>query len=197
MGNEPLTLTQPELEPCDPERWTAILVDRPVAVLIATRPYVGVLIAKDAEQVSESQTILRGVRWVRLPTGLRRAAARWASRWLNVRLPAEWLFETVSLEQRPREDTPSGVVHVASLSPQRRGAKLLPHPSPEAYPVYALTHRQYHVFAAASGRILDARVRDVFRTDLQSRRPRRYGRRVRLPFVGRRRTPFAGQVFAG
>src|SRR5690242_8525910 len=118
MTTTPQTLARPELEPCDIERWTAILVDRPAVALISTRRDIGILLAKDVEEVHPPRTLLRGVRWVRLPVGWRGAALRILSRWNAARLPAEFLFEAVSLEDRPRDDMPDGVAYVANISPE-------------------------------------------------------------------------------
>lgn len=197
MPVEPQTLTKPELEPCDVEAWNALLVDRPAVALISTRPYLGVLLAKDLEEVHPPRTLLRGVRWVRVPTGWRAAAMRVLARWRPVRLPGEWLFESVALEDRARDDMPLGVAYVANVLPDHPRGLLLPDPSARRYPLKFLTHRQYHSLASAKGRILLARLIEMFRDDLCERHRRRSLLSTIFRAGPARQAVSVGPVFAG
>jgi hypothetical protein len=191
----PQTLARPELEPCDIERWTAILVDRPAVALINTRRDLGILLAKDVAEVHPPRTLLCGVRWVRLPIGWRGAALRVLSKWNAARLPAEFLFEAVSLEDRPRDDMRDGLAYVANISPDCLPGMLLPHPSPHRYPVKFLTHRQYNALSCATGRDLTARIRETFADEFRAERRRSIGSMI--PLLNRPPQLKIGPVFAG
>jgi hypothetical protein len=197
MTTHAQTLTHPVLEPCDVEAWTAILVDRPAVVLLGSRPHLSILLAKDVEELHPPRTLLRGVRWVRVPTGWRGAALRMCARWLPVRLPAEWLFDAAALEDRPRDDMPRGVAHVANLTPDHPRGLLLPDTGEQHFPLKFLTHRQYHALASAKGRILHARVTETFKDELRERRRRARSLASFVPSFGRRRRARLGPVFAG
>ena len=197
MTNAIQTLARPELEPCSLERWTAILVDRPGVALISTRRHIGILLAKDVEEIHPPRTLLRGVRWVRLPIGWRGAALRLLSRWNAARLPAEFLFEAVALEDRARDDMPDGRAYVANIAPEHDAGLYLPDPSPRRYPLKFLTHRQYHSLASASGRILLARIRETFAEELRAERRRRQSISSMIPLIRRAPQLKLGPVFAG
>ena len=197
MTTYPQTLTQPVLEPCDVEAWMAIQVDRPAVVLLSARPHLSILLAKDVEELHPPRTLLRGVRWVRVPTGWRGAALRFCARWLPVRLPAEYLFDAVSLEDRTRDDMPRGVAHVANVTPDDERGLLLPDTGEEHLPLKFLTHRQYHSLASAKGRILHARVSETFKDELRERRRRTRSIASIASVFTRRRPARVGPVFVG
>jgi hypothetical protein len=197
MTTDPQTLTQPVLEPCDIDAWAAIEVDRPAVVLLSSGPHLSILLAKDVEEVHPPRTLLRGVRWVRVPTGWRGAALRMCARWLPVRLPAEWLFDAVALEDRPRDDMPHGVAHIANVTPDYERGLLLPDTGERHFPLKFLTHRQYHALASAKGRILHGRVTETFKDELRARRRRSRSLASMVPSFRRRRGRRLGPVFAG
>jgi hypothetical protein len=163
---EARTLVHPELEFCE-QSWTATEVLRPAAALIDTRPWVGVLLAKDSEPDANGtvlRTVLRAARWVRLPRGWRWVAMKDLSRLRPLRLPPEWIFNEVRLT------TAADGSFVARLDDDPMGGRVLPSPRSVPYPVKQLTGGQYRRMAEASGRRLREQVVSLFSEELAGER---------------------------
>jgi hypothetical protein len=131
-------------------RWTATQVGKPVIALIGTKRHLGVLLAKDARPTRRG-TMLRGVRWVRIPQGWRLRFLQLRARLGPAHLPDEWLFNSVYLEQ-------IGDMYVPRL---RSGEALAP-PSELPFPIKSISPDRHDYLLAAPGRELLTQVQSIF-----------------------------------
>jgi hypothetical protein len=181
MGESATTLVRPEVA-FDSELWTATAVHRPMAALIDTRPWIGVLLAKDFE-ADANGTVLRAAQWVRLPRGWRWMAVKYLATFRAVRLPREWRFNEVRLT------TAADGSFVARLDDDPRWGRVLPSPRSVPYPTRELTGRQYLRLTKASGRRLRGQVVSLFAEELAAEAG--WGTFCHVDM------PRAGRVFAG
>jgi hypothetical protein len=148
---DPTPQTQPRLELGDDVDITAIAVLNPAIALIGVEPSLALLVARHIV-FEQDATRLLGVRHVLLPTGLKRAFYRIASRIISVRLPDEYDFGEVQFKMWTGRCLAR--VHAAKVSNYGR---------PTAFPLRQLDAAQYQNIMTMRGRDLDAWIRDVFR----------------------------------
>ncbi len=152
--NTPTTQTRARRLRFREEVWTAVRVDNPGIALISTEKYLGVLLARNV-RVGRRVTILRGVQWVRIPQGWRLRWLQWRSLLIRARLPDEWLFTRVRIEQ-------AGDFWIARLPGARNRKEVLPTPSEKPYPIRVISAAQFEGLAQARGRELRLRVLALF-----------------------------------
>jgi len=152
MGT-PRPLVAPEAAPVDRRTWTAIKIVRPAIVLLRARPTLDVLLVKDADESDERVTRLYGVRSIELPLGRWLAWMRLWSRFRRQYLPEEFLYREARL-RRVR----SGYRAEAVFD----GLTITLAESDEPFAIELLTRDAYEHLVRCRGRVLIAKVREIF-----------------------------------
>jgi hypothetical protein len=151
--NSPRTLVAPEAAPVDRRTWTAIDIVRPAIVLLRARPTLDVLLVKDADESDEHVTHLHGVRSTRLPLGRRLAWMRFWSRFRQQYLPEEFLYREARLRRARLAYQAEAVFDGMSIALAE---------SHDPFAIESLTRDAYHHLERCRGRVLIAKVREIF-----------------------------------
>src|SRR5688500_6532613 len=153
MSDSARTLVAPQAAAVDRRTWTAIEIVRPAIVLLRARPTLDVLLVKDADESDEHVTRLHGVRWIQLPLGPRLAWIRFRSRFGAAHLPDEFLYREARLRRSRMGHQAEAVFDDLSIVLAESAAP---------FAIESLTHDAFVHLEDCRGRVLIAKVREIF-----------------------------------